>query len=76
MENHHSCELMQPHNSFKIQLLLLLLLRQSALLFGLFFLLHDLPDIMRDCPMIDRYAPLFTLLLVKLIVLMDVCTTR
>jgi len=76
MENRRPCELTRPHNGFKAQLLLLLLLHQSALLCGFFFLFHDLPNITRDCPVIHRYVPLFALLLVKIVMLANVCTTR
>jgi len=68
MESHCPCELTWSCNSFKVQLLLLLLLYQSILLFGLLFL-HGPPDIMRDCPMIHQYVFLFTFLLVKIVML-------
>jgi len=75
MEDSCSCEFTWPSNMFEGQLLLLLLLRQSALLLCLFFLFHDLPDLMRDRPMIDWYVPFIALFLVKFVMLTNVCTT-
>jgi len=75
IENPGPRELARPCNSFKGQLLLLLLLRQSALLFGLLLLLHDLPDITRDRPMTHRYVPIFASLLVNHVMLTNVRAT-
>jgi hypothetical protein len=41
-----------------------------------FLLLHDLPDIMQDGPMVHWYICLFTLFNVKFIMLMNVHVTR
>ena len=75
MENFRPRELMWPGNSFKVQLLLELLLRQSSTCYGCLFFLHDLPDITRYCPMIHRYVLFFTFLLVKIVMLTNVCMT-
>jgi len=75
MENSCPREFTRPSNSCEGQFLLLLLLRQSALLLRLFFLFHDLPDVTRDRPMIDWYVPFFALFLVKFVMLTNMCTT-
>ena len=76
MESRLPCEVAWSNNRFKAQLLLLLLLGQSTLLFGLFLLLHSLPDLTRDCPMIHQYVIFLTFLLVNIIMLTNMRSTR
>src|SRR5271168_3574536 len=70
MENTCSHEFAWSSHRLEVQLLLLLL-HQLTLHFGLFLLLHSFLNVPWKCPMMFRYASLFALLFIELIMLME-----
>lgn len=75
MEDTCSCELKRPSHRLEIQLLLLRLVAYSTSFLRLFLLLHDLPNVPWNRPMVDRYVCFFTPFLVEVVVLTDMQAT-
>ena len=69
-----SCEFAGTCHRLEVELLLRLLLRQSASLRLLFCFLHGIPNGSRNCPMIHWYACVIAFLLVCIVVLTNMET--
>ncbi len=76
MESSGSCKFSWAGYCFKIQYLLFLFFGKPPSLLFLFFFFHGFPDLPWDCPVVDRYVLFFALLLVNLVVLTNVHSTR